>query len=80
LYLKISTDIAVFIYNKQQYRKTEENLVTKVSCMETEPIIIQMNNKSPFIKENIELVKRKTLTNCNKIEEKFGIYVSFTEV
>lgn len=48
--------------------------------METEPIIIQMNNKSPFIKENIELVKRKTLTNCNKIEEKFGIYVSFTEV
>jgi len=80
LYLKISTDIAVFIYNKQQDRKTEENLVTKVSCMETEPIIIQMNNKSPFIKENIELVKRKTLTNCNKIEEKFGIYVSFTEV
>jgi len=61
LYLKISTDIAVFIYNKQQDGKTEENLVTNVLCMETEPIIIQMNNKSPFIKENTELVKRKNM-------------------
>lgn len=48
--------------------------------METKPIIIQMNNTSPFIKENIELVKRKkTLKNWNKIEEKFGIYGSKTK-
>jgi hypothetical protein len=59
LYLKISTDIPVSVCNKQHDRETEENLLTEVSCMETEPIVIQMNNKSPFVKENIELVERE---------------------
>jgi hypothetical protein len=48
----------VFIYNKQEDRKTDENLTpkAKASHIETEPIVIQMKNKSVLIKDKTERV------------------------
>jgi len=40
-------------------QKNRRKFSGEVSCMATEPTVIQMNNKSPFIKENIELAERK---------------------